>query len=950
MNLIKKLYGRRSLILLVLLFLISLVVPLFVAQVSVSTPIVQTQQDALQLIQQGRTLYQAKQFVEAATIWQQAADVFATRGDKLNQAMALSNLSLTYQQLGQWNEAKIAISQSISILQTLENTPIQQGIFAAILDIKGQLQLVLGESANALNIWQQATKTYEKIGNNKGVIQSKINQAQAMQKLGLYPRACKTLLETLEIDSQDCQISEKELEQFPENISISLQILGLRSLGNVLRVTGQTKQSQIVLLKSWQLAQTIEDPENLAEIALSLGNTTRVLGNQIIARNKKQLSVDSLPSANCITSENYQTNKQFYQQAIACYHQAELGTLSITKIQAQLNLLSLFIQLKEWNQVPIFVNKIKSELTDLPSSRMAITAQLKLAQNLMCIQSTLNPNKNQLVTPILQSCPIFQKTTKIVNLKELQSLQIPSWQAINQLIETAINQAQNLGDKQAQANSLGYLGATYQERGNFTKAQQLTEQALQQISAFNNPELTYLWQWQLGRLYQLQGKTKEAIASYTLAVDMLESLRRDLVVANADIQFNFRDSVEPVYRELVDQLLQPSPNQPGEISQEKLKKARDVIESLQLAELNNFFREACIDAQAQQIDQVDPQAAVIYSIVLPKRLAVILSLPGKPLSYYQTTLTEDTVLVNEPTNNAVSGEVERIFDDMFANLNPYISNIDPLRPHQQLYDWLIRPLEAELAQNKIKTLVFVLDGVLRGVPMAALHDGQQYLIEKYNVALTPGLQLLTARSLSRQQLKILAGGIAEARQGFSALPGVKEEVKEISQLVSTEVLLDQDFTSDRLQKEIETTTFRVVHLATHGQFSSQVEDTFLLTWDERINVKNLDQLLKEREGQKQSPIELLILSACQTATGDKRAVLGLAGVAVRSGARSTLATLWSVQDQSTVDLMSQFYKTLNQSGVSKAEALRQAQLSLLHSAQYQHPFYWASFVLVGNWL
>ena len=170
-----------------------------------------------------------------------------------------------------------------------------------------------------------------------------------------------------------------------------------------------------------------------------------------------------------------------------------------------------------------------------------------------------------------------------------------------------------------------------------------------------------------------------------------------------------------------------------------------------------------------------------------------------------------------------------------------------------------------------------------------------------------------------------------------------------SSQVSAKVLLDQDFTRFRLQKQIETTSFPVVHLATHGQFSSQADNTFLLTWDERINVKNLDQLLREREGQQLSPIELLILSACQTAAGDKRAVLGLAGVAVRSGARSTLATLWSVQDQSTAELMREFYVNLSQRGISKAEALRQAQLSLLRSSQYQHPFYWAPFVLVGNW-
>ncbi|NES81951.1 MAG: CHAT domain-containing protein [Moorea sp. SIO2B7] len=989
-NLSKKLYRgrslkmrlRRSLILLMLLFFVYIAVPIFVAQVAVSTPIFQSEHHPKQLLQQARKLYQARQFEEAVTVWQQAADAFAKQGDRLNQGMALSNLSLTYQKLGEWNQAKSVIFQSIYLLQTQEKTTGQQRILAATLDIQGQLQLTLGKPAKALNTWQQATNIYQNIGNQNRVIQSKINQAQAMQELGFYPRACSTLLEALELNIQDCNLSEEKLKIIPKNISIPLQILGLCSLGNVLRVMGHTQQSQIVLLKSWQLAQTRENPETLAKIALSLGNTARILGKKTNFRSQKQPPENSIKSVTCIPSENYQTKRQFYQQAIACYRQAELGSLSITKIQAQLNLLNLLIQIQQWNQVPTLIEKLQSELIPnhknytsfkkteveissqtpyqssivkkiekgitylLPSSRKVVAAQLKLAQNLMCLQSTLKPNNNQLVTPILQSCPIFQKTAKSINLKELQSLQIPSWSNINKLVETAINQAQSLEDKQAEANALGYLGASYQLRGNPTQAQKLTEFALQLISAFDNPELAYLWQWQLARLYQLQGENNKAIAAYTLAVDILESLRQDLVVTNTDIQFDFRDTVEPVYRELVDQLLQPSPNQqrsPGKITQDNLKVARDIIESLQLAELNNFFREACIDAQPQEIDQLDPQAAVIYSIILPERLAIILSLPGKPLSYYETA-------INQGSDNSASGEVEQVFEDMFAQLNPYILSPNPLYPHQQFYDWLIRPLEAKLEESGIKTLVFVLDGLLRGVPMAALHDGQQYLIEKYNVALTPGLQLLSPRSLSLANLTILAGGLAEARQGFSPLPGVKEEVKNISEVVSAEVLLDKDFTSSRLQREIEVTSFPIVHLATHGQFSSQVEDTFLLTWDGRINVKNLDQLLREREGQQQSPIELLILSACQTAQGDKRAVLGLAGVAVRSGARSTLATLWSVQDRSTADLMSQLYKSLSQSGVSKAEALRQAQLSLLRSPEYQHPFYWAPFVLVGNWL
>ena len=837
-------------------------------------PLFTTQQNPLKLVELGRKHYQARKFEEAATVWQQASDAFATGKDSLNQAMALSNLSLTYQQLGQWNQSQNAIAKSKSLLQTQSSNPVQKRILASTLDIEGQLQLTLGQPANALNTWQQATDIYEQIGDRNAVIQSQINQAQAMQELGFYPRACTTLLSALGQESQYCQISEPELQLLPEPSSISLQILGLRSLGNVLRVTGQTKQSQMVLLKSWQLAQTREDSETLAEIALSLGNTARVLGNQNIDREQKQPLMDSIQPGTCIPSRNYQISTEFYQQAIACYRQAELGSSSsLTKIQAQLNLLSILSQRSQWLEVATLVDKIQSELTDLPFSHRAISAQLKLAQNLICLQSRLIPNKNQPVSPILQSCPLIPQTVKRIHAKELQQLDFPSWQAINELVETALNQAQSLGDKQAEANALGYLGAISQPMKNPTKAKQLTELALQQLSAFEHPELAYLWQWQLGRLYQLQEKPEKAIAAYTLAVDILESLRQDLVVTNADIQFNFRDSVEPVYRELVDLLLQPSSNQqgqPGEISQDNLGKARDIIESLQLAELNNFFREACIDGKPQQIDQIDPQAAVIYSIILPDRLVVILSRPGKPLSYYETA-------VNQSSSDSALKEIERVFDEMFANLNPSISSLEPLHPHQQFYNWLIRPLEAELAETGIKTLVFVLDGVLRSLPMAALHDGQQYLIEKYNIALTPGLQLLSPRSLNSEQLKTLVGGLAEARQGFSSLPGVKEEIKEIAGIFSSEVILDQDFTRPRLQQELEAASFPIVHLATHGQFSSQADDTFLLTWDERINVKNLDQLLREREGQERSPIELLILSACQTAAGDKRAVLGLAG-------------------------------------------------------------------------
>ncbi|MCC5661121.1 CHAT domain-containing protein [Nostoc sp. XA010] len=950
-----RLYSSQvgSLILVVLLFFLSVGGVLVTTQVWASTAIGQTQQEPLQLVQEAKSLYQNRQFESALTVWEQVAAAFAAREDKLNQAMALSNLALTAQQLGRWEQAKKAIATSLNILQTQPKTPERSKILSSTLDIQGQLQLAVGESEAALATWKQAAEIYRNLGNQNGAIRNQINQTQAMQDLGLYPMACRTLLKTLEFDHQNCQITKEELSTLKKRFvnkgnSSSLDILALRSLGNVLRVVSQLEQSQMVLSAAGQLAQQSGDSQNLAAIYLSLGNTARSLGNRKIQLEKPSEQQPALTQSICIQAASITNAAGFYQQAATCYRQAESSTSSDIKRQAQLNRFSLLVQTQQWSEVPTLLSEITSHLNDLPITHPTVYAHIKFAQSLMCLQSGLSENSsNALSSPILQLCSFVKNTPTGIGVKTLESSKIPSWSEIGQILQTALNQTQQLQDKQAEADVRGYLGGVYQQMGKLTEARQLTEQALQQKSAFNDSSITYLWQWQLGRIYQTQQNQKSALQAYTLAYETLQSLRKDLVGINPEIQFTFRDSVEPVYRELVNLLLQPQASQQikqTEIDQENLKQARDVIEALQLAELTNFFREACITSQPQPIDQVDPNAAVIYSIILPDRLAVILSRPQKDLKYYATPLKPNS----QPGE---IGEIERVYNDLLAGFTRY-SYSDSLRPQQIFYDWLIRPIEPELQKDDIKTLVFVLDGVLRAVPMSALYDSQKqkYLIEKYNLALSPGLQLLYSASLSPNKLQTLVGGLAEARQGFSKLPGVEEEVQEITKIVPTEVLLNQEFTRSRLKVQINNVPFPIVHLATHGQFSSQAENTFLLTWDGRINVKELDQLLQARDRPGRSPLELLILSACQTAAGDNRAVLGLAGVAVRSGARSTLATLWSVEDESTVELMNKFYSELKQPGVTKAEALRQAQLSLLRSPNYRRPYYWAPFVLVGNWL
>ncbi|NJO45961.1 MAG: CHAT domain-containing protein [Oscillatoriales cyanobacterium RM2_1_1] len=493
---------------------------------------------------------------------------------------------------------------------------------------------------------------------------------------------------------------------------------------------------------------------------------------------------------------------------------------------------------------------------------------------------------------------------------------------------------------QGLAYALGLTGRLYEIEQQWQPAATLTLESLTVASAYTYPTIAYQFLWQLGRIRKAQGQSQAAIAAYTQAVDIVTALRQDLVTISAEAKFNFRKNIEPVYRELVDLLLPPG----VEVSQAILKTARAQIEALKIAELNNFFRDACLEIPPQQIDQIDPNAAVIYSIAFPERLVTILALSGQ-LFKYEVPIAQN--------------QIDQVYRDFFRHLNPIESRNSTdsaslsaiLGASQKLYRWLIEPLETQLDQSQVKTLVFVMDGFLRNLPLASLHDGKQFLIEKYDVALNPGLQLAKFDTRIPQETRLLIGGLSEARQDFSPLPAVEAEITEISIRSAAEVLFNQTFTKEKLEERFNQLPFPIVHLATHGQFSSNLDQTFILTWDDKIQIKDLERLLAKRKQQNLTPVQLLVLSACQTATGDDRAALGLAGLAVRSGAISTLATLWSVDDQSTAELMVEFYQQLfSPANLSKAHALRQAQLQLLQSDQYRHPYYWAGFVMVGHWL
>ncbi len=933
----------RSLFCLILLFCFSLSTPPVIAQIHLT--------QGRQLIQQGKQHYNLEQFTEAIPIWQQAIETLPH--NSLNQAIALSNLSLTYQQRGNWEKAQETITKSLTILQSLKNTTEQQRILAQTLEIQGRLFHKTGQSQEALNIWQKAATIHPNLVEKKI---NQINQAQAMQDLGLYPKACQTLLKTLDLDNKECYISQSEIaliqSEILNNPHNHYKIKALRSLGNVLRVIGDSQQSQKVLQASLKIVQQRNSPQEESKTLLNLGNTERALATRAEEINDiEQLKIHQKQALN------------YYQKAV------NLSSSSLLKIQAKLNQIELLLNQENGNQAEqlfinqengnqaeqlfinqengnqaeqlfinqengnkteqLFINQdnwekaeqlllqISDSIANLPLNRQRIYAQINYTKNLLCLQqkeaNCLNPQKPNLSSVDEQT---FQKAT--------------------QILENAAQDAANIQDKHTQSYIEGIIGRLYESRQAWTKAEQYTEIALHDSWQAQASELSYQWQWQQGRLFKAQGKRQKALQAYKQAITTLKSLRSDLVSINPEIQFTFRESIEPVYREYVSLILQPQDNIPT--PPENLQLARETIDSLQLAELENFFRLVCLDANPVVIDQVtdekDPTAAVLYPILLDDRFEIILKLPQQPLRHYTT-----------PINN--KKEVERILARLTQSLAQANSQ-ETLPLAQLVYDWLLRPAQEDLAQSQIKTLVFVLDSALRNIPMSVLHDSKEYLIEKYSVALIPSLQLLEPQPLKQRESNILLAGLSEARGNFPSLPFVPEEIELIQeQFPRSTSLFNQAFTNEGFEDTVNSAPFSVVHLATHGQFSSQAEETFVLTWDDRLNVNQLNNLIRSRNSE---PIELLVLSACETLTGDKRASLGLAGVAVRAGVRSTLATLWQVNDQTTAILMNQFYATFKNSTVTKANALRQAQLKLLNDPIYKPPHFWAAYVLVGNWL
>jgi CHAT domain-containing protein len=760
---------------------------------------------------------------------------------------------------------------------------------------QGQSKLKLGQFDAAIHNWRQALTLNNLTFSLR--MELLITLGRAYQELGLSQQAIEILKK-----------AEKELEhhqkQQPNNDLSIQQVQLFTSLSDVYLATRQDLMARHYANKSQtSLVKTM--PPSLQAM---------VLNNE----------------GNVLTVEAYYTKAiTWYAQAIALAQQAHHFALAN---RALINQAYAYFQNQQPAETIEVLQQAQHQLKSLDNNYEKAFGLISIGAWAQDFQDYASNRE------------------EFENYSLLTSQQIADLDALAyQTLQTALEIAKKINNSRLISYAYGYLGHLYEKRQRYFEALSLTRQAIfyakqDNYSFFNQQaqgsEILYRWQWQLGRLFKLENQIDQAIAAYQRAVKTLQPIRQELITGYRKTSYSFRERLGTIYFELADLFLQRATTKTNKRAW--LLQAIDTVELLKESELQDYFQDECVTRSANQttnqttfLQPRQEKSAIIYPLLLSDRTIILLNLPDGSIQPYEIDIAFSQL---KEQVNEFRFELESLESDSFL---PY---------SQRLYQWLIEPLAGALAKAQIDTLVIVPDGILRTIPFAALYQQNQFLIQQYAIATIPGLSLTFSTAPSVEKRKILINGLSQGVQGYPPLSGVLEETKEISTLYHKNVnlLLDQDFTIDNFTRSVTNTFYSIIHIASHGHFDFDPQQTFLLTYQGKLTVNQLEGLIGLSE-RRQEPLELLTLSACQTAVGDDQAALGLAGIALKAGAQSALATLWLVNDKASAGLVSEFYRQFEQKGLSKAKALQAAQKQLLNSYHYSHPTYWAPFLLIGNW-
>jgi CHAT domain-containing protein len=859
--------------------------------------------DISQQVQQGVKSYEAGDIRGAIETWKKALDTYKKANNTKNAAIVSENIARAYQKLGDTKEAIAFFNEAITY-------------YSAAKDLR-QVGRMLTELAQTYNYQGQARKAISLLCGNKFDIKSD--------------------------KKQPCE-ANSALQIALTNKDSHTEVAALGILGETLRLVGNYD----LAIQYLDDAAKVKDSGYETLINNSLGNVHINLGQiwYIRAKSAEQTNGNKAEEFKQKAIVNFNQSIKYFNISLEL---ARKQNNSLSQLQALLNTIQVGYKSHDLNIIPnaTIDSKIReavSLIEQVPDSSTKAYAAIDLA---------LLPSDFKITSSITQC----SKTGELGRLSNTESIDI---------LNKAITVSKKIQNSRVESYTYGAFGHFWECRGDEMQALKYTQQALiaadQKLAAKDG---LYLWEWQVGRILKKQNQEKESLEAYQRAFKTLEAIRSDIVTSTRDVQFDFRDVVQPLYRELAElqlqQILQASVK--SDSSKSGVSDALETIDSLKLAELQNYFGSDCIinALNPQKVDEiVDRNTAVLSSIIFDDKIAILLTLPPK-VNRPGATLIHWVQANNKILQKSELQKQIKAFQKSLILGQGRPDGYDRTLA-SQLYELMIRPFVKDLKAAKIKTLIFVQDGFLRSIPMAALYDApaQEYLIQQYAVGTTPSIRLTAPKSSDRYLKQALILGLTKAaiidRQEFQALDYAEKEIEAVKQVFpNSKVFIDTKFAPETLRIELNNKNiFPIVHIVSHAQFGTIPEDTFIVTGNNsKLTISELEAALSNLRGQANA-LELLVLTACQTALGDDRATLGLAGVALQVGVKSAVASLWSVQDKSTALLVEEFYRNLKKPKMTKVEALRQAQIKMIkltgEQSEFASPAFWSPFILIGNWI
>ncbi|KPA13796.1 hypothetical protein MHK_005992, partial [Candidatus Magnetomorum sp. HK-1] len=619
---------------------------------------------------------------------------------------------------------------------------------------------------------------------------------------------------------------------------------------------------------------------------------------------------------------NLHATKRRFQKADECYSKA-LETLASVDESVDIDAF----------QSKILINKTHTLLQCYDKENFPKEINIALNSELKILSKSQNSYRK--VFDMIALSIHIQKISEKFGVKAFIS-------TCNDLLTLATQLATDLKHDRLLSLSYGYMGLLKKYEGRLDEAKQNFRKAIG-YSQYHHPDIYYLWQWQIGRIFYEENNAEQAEIAYSLAVDILNpcfqsndssthcaGIIHQLFKGYRSHDDLFNSYVKPLYMEYVEILSKDIPENEKE---HRARTIRNIWESMKEVEIQNFFKDECVTAiksKKKRLDQLPQNTALIYPILLKKNPIVL-------LSFYNKTILID---INSCTSKDVLFSAVRLR----KYLEKDYKNEQYKRPARELYQYLIKPLEHYLKTERINQLVIAADGILQLIPFSSLMKQNQVLSETYAISIVPSITLAQTDRLSINPMDIKAAlfGITKG------LPIVEEELKDINEIWDSEIFMDQEFNYQNVMSALNHSDNSIVHIATHGSFGDKPDERFLTLYDTSLQLNMLENLIRVRFFKK--PLELLTLSACQTALGDAQTALGFAGISIKAGARSVVATLWRIPDSdSTRILMKQFYSNLAQ-GMTKTSSLQMAKLFLINETIYKHPKYWSPFILIGNWL